>query len=253
MENTQSYKSFLKSPHYITKHSTYFDAYDDLLSKYRGQKITFVEIGILSGGSLYMWRDFFGPQARIIGVDLNPAAKKWESEGFEIYIGSQSDPDFWKNFVEEVGPMDVVLDDGGHTYEQQITTVECLIDHITDGGKLIVEDTHTSYMNGFGPKRYSFIEYTKALIDAVNRRFGKFQSRAAENRIWSISVYESIVAFSVSRKASCMVSSPVRGIGTNDGAKDYRYGEPNTLSRHIEKLRNQFSTGLFFKCRKYFK
>ena len=52
-----------------------------------GKEITFVEIGILDGGSLFMWRDFFGNKARIIGVDLNPEAKKWEKEGFEIFIG----------------------------------------------------------------------------------------------------------------------------------------------------------------------
>ena len=97
------------------KHTTYFHAYDELFMQYRGQKIVFVEIGVLGGGSLFMWRDFFGKNARIIGVDLNPEAKKWEDFGFEIFIGSQSDETFWENFIEVVGPVDVVLDDGGHT------------------------------------------------------------------------------------------------------------------------------------------
>jgi hypothetical protein len=94
MKNTLSYESYLKSPFKSIKHSTYFDIYDDLFSRYRNKNITFVEIGILGGGSLFMWRDFFGPEARIIGVDLNPSAKKWEGEGFEIFIGSQSDEKF---------------------------------------------------------------------------------------------------------------------------------------------------------------
>ena len=36
-----------------------------------------------------MWRDYFGKDARIIGIDLNPEAKKWEKHGFEIFIGNQ--------------------------------------------------------------------------------------------------------------------------------------------------------------------
>ncbi|MEC8285532.1 MAG: class I SAM-dependent methyltransferase, partial [SAR324 cluster bacterium] len=142
MKNTNSYQSFQKSPYKSTKHTTYFDIYDDLFSKYRGEKITFVEIGVLGGGSLFMWRDFFGEEARIIGIDLNPSAKKWEKDGFEIFIGSQSDTNFWNNFTSQVKGIDIVLDDGGHTYEQQIITAESLLPFINDGGLLVVEDTH---------------------------------------------------------------------------------------------------------------
>ena len=154
MEKTLSYKAYIESPYRSTKHSTYFEVYDKLLLEYVGKEIVFVEIGILSGGSLFMWREFFGPKARIIGVDLNPAAKKWEDHGFEIYIGSQSDENFWVNFTRQVGPIDVVLDDGGHTYEQQIITTEMLLPMVRDHGILIVEDTHTYYMRGFGSRRY---------------------------------------------------------------------------------------------------
>jgi hypothetical protein len=127
MENTLSYQAYLKSHYKSIKHSTYFDVYDHLLSGYRGKEIIFVEIGVLGGGSLFMWRHFFGPEVRIIGVDLNPNAKKWEKDGFEIFIGSQSDENFWRDFVKKIGPVDVILDDGGHTYLQQITTCELML------------------------------------------------------------------------------------------------------------------------------
>lgn len=253
MSDLSSHQCFLDSPYYAFKHSTYFQAYDELLAEYRGKEITFVEIGVLGGGSLFMWRNFFGPKARIIGVDLNPAAKKWESEGFEIFIGNQSDPDFWRDFVAKVGPVDVVLDDGGHTYEQQIVTVEALLENVNDGGKLIIEDTHTSYMAGYGPKRYSFIEYVKRLIDAVNQRFGDFEGKRVEKRIWSIALYESIVSFSIDRKASNLVSTPARNGGPYDGARDYIYGEPKTWRSRLEKWRIKYAANLFFRCRKYFR
>ena len=66
MEKTFSYKSFKKSTHVSNKHTTYFESYDHFFRDYRNKEVTFVEIGILDGGSLFMWRDFFGDKARII-------------------------------------------------------------------------------------------------------------------------------------------------------------------------------------------
>lgn len=76
LSRSESYAAYMGSPEPSFKHTTYFPAYDALLSKFRGKPITFVEIGVLNGGSLFMWRNFFGPAARIIGVDLNPGAKQ---------------------------------------------------------------------------------------------------------------------------------------------------------------------------------
>ena len=235
MKNSLSYQAYVKSPYRSIKHSTYFEIYDDLLKKYRGKNITFVEIGVLGGGSLFMWREFFGPEARIIGVDLNPNAKKWEEKGFEILIGCQSDETFWKKFRETVGMVDIVLDDGGHTYEQQIVTTEMLLDNIKDGGLLVVEDTHTSYMDGFGLKKYSFIEYAKRFIDKINYRYSFFESKNADHRVWSIQAYESVIAFKINRGASNLKSVPTDNGGSDDAALDYRYDD-NQLVKMIMRL-----------------
>jgi hypothetical protein len=231
MNNTNSYKSYLKSPFKSIKHTTYFDSYDHLFNQYRNKEITFVEIGVLGGGSLFMWRDYFGPKARIIGIDLNPDAKKWEENGFEIFIGSQSDTNFWNDFTAKVGGIDVVLDDGGHTYEQQIITTESLLDAVNDGGVLVVEDTHTSYMSGFGPIRHSFIEYVKVRIDAVNHRFKGLPDDRGENRFWSIEILESIVAFKVNTKAVKLRSEPTSNDGKDDLAVDFRYPDNATIKK----------------------
>jgi hypothetical protein len=130
MKKTASYKSFMNSPHVSFKHTTYFDSYDHFFGHLRGKEFTFVEIGVLDGGSLFMWRDYFGKDCRIIGVDLNPEARRWQREGFEIYVGNQSDSVFWHDFANSVGEIDIVLDDGGHTYSQQIITTESLLPHI---------------------------------------------------------------------------------------------------------------------------
>ena len=238
MKKTYSYNSYIKSPYVSHKHTTYFDSYDHFFHRYRGKEITFVEIGILDGGSLFMWRDFFGNKARIIGVDLNPEAKKWEKEGFEIFIGSQSDEKFWQDFINEVGEIDVVLDDGGHTYSQQIITTESLLPSIKDGGILVIEDTHTSYMRGYGDLNFSFIEYVKELIDKINMRFGGFYKEKSEHRFWSVEVVESIVAFKINKKATKLVSKPTYNIGSSFVAKDFRLDDKNALMS-VEQIFNK--------------
>lgn len=182
--NNKAYKAYIESPYRSIKHTTYFDVYEKIFAPYVGEEFTFLEIGVLDGGSLFMWRDFLGPQARIIGVDLNPGAARWREDGFEIHIGDQSDPDFWTQVVKAVGDIDVVLDDGGHTYEQQIVTAECLLPHVKDGGMLVVEDTHTSYMRGFGPQSRSFIKYATNMVHRINKRCSYIASDSPEERVW---------------------------------------------------------------------
>ena len=87
------YKSFIKSELFSTKANTFFYVYEEIFKRFRNEKITFVEIGVKRGGSLLMWRDWLGPKARIIGVDLDPNAKKMEKYGLkrgknslEIYL-----------------------------------------------------------------------------------------------------------------------------------------------------------------------
>ena len=69
------YKLFQNSKKYSVKWSGYFQVYEKIFSNYRNKKIKFVEIGVANGGSLFMWRNYFGKKAEIIGIDLNPNAK----------------------------------------------------------------------------------------------------------------------------------------------------------------------------------
>ena len=204
--NSKLFNIYKNSQNVSLKCNTYFQAYEELLDKYVGKEITFVEIGVLHGGSLFMWREYFGTKAKIIGIDLNPNAKKLEKDGFDIYIGSQSDKNFWKSFFDKVGNIDVLLDDGGHENHQQIITMSQTIPHIKDGGTLITEDTHTSYLKKFGnPSKYSFINYSKYLVDVINSRFPSDEIKKNndfKNKIYSIIFFESMVALKIDAKKS---------------------------------------------------
>ena len=224
LQTLDIYRCYKRSKYLSVKHSTYFHVYEELLTKYRGKNFTFVEIGVLNGGSLFMWRDFFGPAARIIGIDLNPDAKKWEKDNFEIFVGSQSDEKFWDQLFSAVGDVDVLLDDGGHTNEQQIITAAKCIPHIKDGGMLIVEDTHTSYMRKFGnPSKYSFINYCKTLIDSINSRcpWVTVSNNSLNRVVCSVEVFESIVCFRVDR-TKCFTGSLTSNEGISSNARDFR-------------------------------
>jgi hypothetical protein len=101
-----------------------------------------MEVGVYSGGSLGMWRNYFGDKAQIYGVDIEPACKVYEENGVRVFIGDQADHSFWQRVKREVPHLDVLIDDGGHLAHQQITTLEEMLPHLRDGGVYICEDVH---------------------------------------------------------------------------------------------------------------
>ena len=163
---TEIYELFKLSKRFSSKYTKYFDVYEKLFNKYKGKDINFLEIGVQNGGSLEIWKNYFGENSKIIGIDLNPSCKKFEKDNIYIEIGSQSDQRFWADFFSKYGMIDIVLDDGGHTNYQQIVTLDCCIKKIKDGGLLITEDTHTSYIDLFSnPNKYNCGPYEQVCGD----------------------------------------------------------------------------------------
>lgn len=126
----------------IWKWQHFFDIYDRHLGRLRGRPVNVVEIGVFNGGSLEMWSQWFGPDAHICGVDINPSCTRFAREGIEVVIGDQADPEFWEAFLRDRPAPDVVIEDGGHAPEQQVVTLECLLPRMRPGGVYISEDLH---------------------------------------------------------------------------------------------------------------
>ena len=161
--------------------------------------------------------------------------------------------------VGMVSNIDLLLDDGGHTYEQQIITTELLLETINDGGLLVIEDTHSSYMKNYGPRKYSFIEYTKNKIDAINMRFKDISEQKCERRFWSIEFVESMVAFRINKKASYLKSELISNNGENDYAEDFVYRNANIshkMNSFFKKMNisteNKIVKRIIKKCEKIF-
>jgi 23S rRNA U2552 (ribose-2'-O)-methylase RlmE/FtsJ len=183
----------------INKWIHYFDIYDRHFSRFRNRDITVLEIGISQGGSLQMWKNYFGEKAKIYGIDINPRCKELEEENINILIGSQSDRKFLRKIKTSIPKIDILIDDGGHTMNQQIVTFEELFDHVKDDGVYLCEDLHTSYLVRFGggyKRNGTFIEYSKNFIDFLNAYFSEQRSLKVNvftESVDSLHYYDSIV------------------------------------------------------------
>ena len=110
-----------------------------------------------------------------------------------------------EKFFKKVGKIDILIDDGGHTNLQQITTLMESIQNINDGGMIVVEDTHTSFMKDKGfknPSNYSFINFTTSLIENIHRRnpMLKKNMNYFSKKIYSLEFYDSITVVHIAKK-----------------------------------------------------
>jgi hypothetical protein len=144
----------------IWKWKHYFEIYHRHLARFIGTKVDMLEIGIFSGGSLGMWKSYFGSGCHIYGVDIEDVCKAYQSESVSVYIGDQEDPVFWDKFISEVPYIDVLIDDGGHTPEQQMVTLEKMLPRIRPGGVYICEDVHAI--------NHRFSAYAAGLVSKLN-------------------------------------------------------------------------------------
>ncbi len=183
----------------VYKLTNYFEVYDRHFSRFRNKEITILEIGVSQGGSLQMWKEYFGDKATIYGIDIDQNCKQLEEENIHILIGSQSDRTFLREVVKTLPQFDILIDDGGHTMQQQIISYEELFGHVKDGGVYLCEDLHTSYFlsHGGGHKRRgSFIEYSKNFIDYLNAHYSEQRSLKVNyftKNVTSVHYYDSII------------------------------------------------------------
>jgi limonene-1,2-epoxide hydrolase len=183
----------------IHKWHHFFDIYDRHFARHRGRPVKMLELGISQGGSIQMWRDYFGPDLELYGVDINPDCKRFEEPGVRIFIGDQEDRSFLRSVAAQVPDVDILIDDGGHTMRQQIHTFEELFDKVIPTGTYLIEDLHTSYWRHFGGgvrRRGTFIEYSKDFIDRIHAWHSKqvgFEVTDFTRSVHSLHYYDSVL------------------------------------------------------------
>jgi glycosyltransferase involved in cell wall biosynthesis len=155
----------------IHKWMHYFEIYERHFAQFRNLPISLLEFGVLHGGSLQMWKHYFGPQAKIYGADINPRCAELAEEQITILLADQESRESLQHICRTLPPFDIIIDDGGHTMLQQTTTFEEMWGQLKIGGVYLIEDMHTSYWPAFGGAYKSptnFVEYSKGLIDQLN-------------------------------------------------------------------------------------
>ena len=252
------YKAFKSSPRYSIKWSNYFDIYENLLEQFKNKKIKVLEIGVGDGGSLFMWKSILKRNSKIYGIDLNPAALKLKKYGFNITIGDQSKKNFWKRFFKKNKNFDLIIDDGGHTNLQQITTLMESINYVNDGGMIIVEDTHTSFMRNKGfrnPSKYSLINFSSNIIENIHRRNPNLNKDLSifSKKVFSIEYFDSLVVFKINKKKCKKTKNLENNKKLRNLFPDYRYkrninfkdNSDNLIQNYIEK--NFSKRSIFYK------
>lgn len=170
----------------------------------------------------------------LLGVDLNPEAIKWREHGFEIFIGDQSNSQFWVDFFREIGDIHVLLDDGGHLNYQQIITTRSSLPHVLDGGLIIIEDTQTSFMKFESFRKYSFVSFLEDKIKSLNARSDEldFRKDIFSKLVHSIEFFTGICVLHVNRNLSASTQR-VENNGTRNDANDFRYTSDGVIQSFL--------------------
>ncbi len=206
------WKDFLENRNRETfKCHNYFPVYERHFASWKNRSLVFMEIGVDKGGSLQMWQRYFGPMAKIIGIDINPECKKLEQPGIFIRIGDQSSPEFLQSVIDEFGAPDIVLDDGSHHMKHISATFNYLYPKQHKNALYMVEDLCTCYWEEYGggiDRQESFITITKNLIDSLNADHsrGAITPDSFTRQTFAIACYDGIIVFEkgdVWRKECC--------------------------------------------------
>ena len=140
-----------KKPHvhnYISLYSEYFDS-----MRYSARAV--LEIGVLRGESLRMWKEYF-PSAHIFGIDIDPSCLLNEEDRIGIFIGEQGDSEFLLLSAEKMGnDLDIIIDDGSHIASDYKISFDNLFPLVKSGGWYVIEDIN----NDVSEESSDFISY----------------------------------------------------------------------------------------------
>lgn len=183
----------------VHKWHHYIPLYDRYFAPFRGKPVRFLEIGSWRGGSLAMWREYFGPEAVIFGIDIDPACAAFNGEAGQVRIGSQDDPEFLAQVVAEMGGIDIVLDDGSHRMNHVRESLRQLFPLLANDGIYMIEDLHCAYWQGFGggldaPGNF-YTNFLPRLFDDMHRWYhdGKLNAPRFSRMVSGVHVHDSLV------------------------------------------------------------
>ena len=126
----------------------YTEWYEPFFAKYKKPKI--FEIGVLNGGSIYMYNDYYKGDCEIWCADINDKTSLFKDMPNVHFVQlDQIKREDWDRFLNEIGDLkfDIIIDDGSHYYVHQMITLSKMHKSVSKNGIYILEDLHTSMYN----------------------------------------------------------------------------------------------------------
>lgn len=125
------------------------DFYEQLLLPLKDSATKVCEIGIASGGSIVVWQEYF-KNATVYAIDIEDYSNL-NSPRVKTFVADQANRKLLHSFIRKYkGDYDFILDDGGHSMEQQQVSFGFLFEYVKPGGYYIIEDVHTSLNHLYG-------------------------------------------------------------------------------------------------------
>src|SRR5688500_2684598 len=149
------------------KSDAYLREYEAFLGPLRERDVRLLELGVLHGGSLLLWRDAF-PRGVIAGLDREPVALNDPSGRILTFQGEQDDVALLDRIAARVAPegFDVVIDDASHLAAPTRTSFWHLCErHLKPGGIYVIEDWGTGYFPAYPDGRaYDGTQHTAGMV-----------------------------------------------------------------------------------------
>ena len=188
--------------HYYAQH------YQHHFEPLRFKKLNILEIGIggsqdptQGGSSLRMWKAYF-PNSYIFGIDIYDK-KYHEEKRIKTFQGNQIDADFLKKVTEQIGVIDIIIDDGSHYNFHVIETFKILFPLLSPKGIYVIEDLQTSYWthekwDGSNDltAQHTSMNFLKSLIDGLNYeefRLDEYMPTYFDKHIIAMHFYHNLV------------------------------------------------------------
>lgn len=138
--------SIRKKSYNTDKSENFLKNYEQFLSSIKTEKIKLLELGVLNGGSILMWGDYF-KKGTIVGIDIkDPKINLPSNVHFEL--GDQRDEKFLNKVSKKYtkGGFDVIIDDASHYANfTEASFLICFIHLLKPGGIYVIEDWGTGY------------------------------------------------------------------------------------------------------------
>jgi predicted O-methyltransferase YrrM len=138
--------------------------YDRLFTPRKDKAKAILEIGIMGGHSLFLWRDYF-VNAEIIGVDVVHRVQADNQDRITQLTGDAYTTEFLSKLKKR--SFDIIIDDGPHTFETQSFFLTNYLPLLKKSGVLILEDIIDL---NWTPKLLELIDNTKYKATVVDMR-----------------------------------------------------------------------------------